>query len=241
MQVAPAGPGAWCRGRWLGVWGKFSHGSHSAQSLCKVGAGSLAKRAFTVGPGRRPWVPVPLLALTFWVKTTWGPASETDGQNRTGGSDLGTVVGWKGWGSEGEGLLRGQHEVTGWAGGVRNVPSLAPLLCLGPLRCLLATPPPPPRSGTDSRPREPSICSDKTLGGARLFVNLAEFTLWEGVGGGGACPSPAFQGGLSLGRPARLLRGWPEAGLLYQGPSPREGPCFIPAARGTGFRPSPGA
>lgn len=52
-----------------------------------------------------------------------------------------------------------------------------------------------PRNGTDSRPREPGICYDQTLGGARLFVNLAEFTLLEGVGGGGACPSPAFQGG----------------------------------------------
>lgn len=32
----------------------------------------------------------------------------------------------------------------------------------------------------------------KTLGGAGLLVNLAEFTLWEGVAWGGKRRSPAF-------------------------------------------------
>lgn len=43
------------------------------------------------------------------------------------------------------------------------------------------------------------MCPDQTLGGAGLLVNLAEFTLWEGVDGGGVCPSPAFLGEVSLG------------------------------------------
>ena len=37
-----------------------------------------------------------------------------------------------------------------------------------------------------SRPGDPGLCPEQTLGGAGLFENLAEFTPWEGVVGGGA-------------------------------------------------------
>lgn len=37
-----------------------------------------------------------------------------------------------------------------------------------------------------SQPGEPGLCPEQTLGGAGLFGNLAEFTPWEGVVGGGA-------------------------------------------------------
>lgn len=60
-----------------------------------------------------------------------------------------------------------------------------------------------PSSQSGFKPREPGMCPEQTLGGAGLLVNLAEFTLWEGVDGGGACPSPA-------------LWGWGGPGLMSQ-------------------------
>ena len=81
-------------------------------------------------------------------------------------------------GPRGSGVVKGSMRSTRWAGGVRNLSCLAPLLCLGLLGCLSLF---LERSGL--RPGEPRLCPEQRLGGRGLLVNLVEFTLWEGVDG----------------------------------------------------------